>query len=215
MMAQDSKRGSELVEVIKSDDVTDLFKEYGEIAIDSALESGTLESIPLLNTLVGIFKTVSSVHDRRFTEKLIRFISGFADLDDATRINMANRLNENDKFAGKAGDRLIEIIDRMESENKPEIAAAFLKAFAFEHIDFITLRRLMVALERIPSFEIDELDTFSKYDENNHHQISDEALLLSFVNAGLGKNNGGFEGGIILPTDLCAVFVRFKGFKPE
>ena len=213
-MAQDSKRGSELVEVIKSDDVTDLFKEYGEIAIDSALESGTLESIPLLNTLVGIFKTVSSVHDRRFTEKLIRFISGFADLDDATRINMANRLNENDKFAGKAGDRLIEIIDRMESENKPEIAAAFLKAFAFEHIDFITLRRLMVALERIPSFEIDELDTFSKYDEN-HHQISDEALLLSFVNAGLGKNNGGFEGGIILPTDLCAVFVRFKGFKPE
>ncbi len=214
-MAQDSKRGSELVEVIKSDDVTDLFKEYGEIAIDSALESGTLESIPLLNTLVGIFKTVSSVHDRRFTEKLIRFISGFADLDDATRINMANRLNENDKFAGKADDRLIEIIDRMESENKPEIAAAFLKAFAFEHIDFITLRRLMVALERIPSFEIDELDTFSKYDENNHHQISDEALLLSFVNAGLGKNNGGFEGGIILPTDLCAVFVRFKGFKPE
>ncbi|WP_057107771.1 hypothetical protein [Citrobacter freundii] len=214
-MAQDSKRGSELVEVIKSDDVTDLFKEYGEIAIDSALESGTLESIPLLNTLVGIFKTVSSVHDRRFTEKLIRFISGFADLDDATRINMANRLNENDKFAGKAGDRLIEIIDRMESENKPEIAAAFLKAFAFEHIDFITLRRLMVALERIPSFEIDELDTFSKYDENNHHQISDEALLLSFVNAGLGKNNGGVEGGIILPTDLCAVFVRFKGFKPE
>lgn len=213
-MAQDSKRGSELVEVIKSDDVTDLFKEYGEIAIDSALESGTLESIPLLNTLVGIFKTVSSVHDRRFTEKLIRFISGFADLDDATRINMANRLNENDKFAGKAGDRLIEIIDRMESENKPEIAAAFLKAFAFEHIDFITLRRLMVALERIPSFEIDELDTFSKYDENNH-QISDEALLLSFVNAGLGKNNGGLEGGIILPTDLCAVFVRFKGFKPE
>ncbi|EAO3792567.1 hypothetical protein OJ453_004341 [Salmonella enterica subsp. enterica serovar Infantis] len=214
-MAQDSKRGSALVEVIKSDDVTDLFKEYGEIAIDSALESGTLESIPLLNTLVGIFKTVSSVHDRRFTEKLIRFISGFADLDDATRINMANRLNENDKFAGKAGDRLIEIIDRMESENKPEIAAAFLKAFAFEYIDFITLRRLMVALERIPSFEIDELDTFSKYDENNHHQISDEALLLSFVNAGLGKNNGGFEGGIILPTDLCAVFVRFKGFKPE
>ena len=214
-MAQDSKRGSALVEVIKSDDVTDLFKEYGEIAIDSALESGTLESIPLLNTLVGIFKTVSSVHDRRFTEKLIRFISGFADLDDATRINMANRLNENDKFAGKAGDRLIEIIDRMESENKPEIAAAFLKAFAFEYIDFITLRRLMVALERIPSFEIDELDTFSKYDENNHHQISDEALLLSFVNAGLGKNNGGLEGGIILPTDLCAVFVRFKGFKPE
>ncbi|MDM6904596.1 hypothetical protein QUH43_20235, partial [Enterobacter hormaechei] len=125
------------------------------------------------------------------------------------------RLNENDKFAGKAGDRLIEIIDRMESENKPEIAAAFLKAFAFEHIDFITLRRLMVALERIPSFEIDELDTFCKYDENNHHQISDEALLLSFVNAGLGKNNGGFEGGISLPTDLCAVFVRFKGFKPE
>ncbi|HFT8727894.1 TPA: hypothetical protein ACGSZS_000031 [Escherichia coli] len=36
---------------------------------------------------------------------------------------MTERLNEDDKFAGKAGARLIEIIDRMESADKPEVAA--------------------------------------------------------------------------------------------
>lgn len=40
----------------------------------------------------------------------------------------------------------------------------------------------------------------------------DESLLLTFVNAGLGKNNGGFDGGVILPTELCHLFVKF-GFK--
>ncbi|WP_263597333.1 hypothetical protein [Pseudomonas fluorescens] len=35
----------------------------------------------------------------------------------------------------------------------------------------------------------------------------DESLLLAFVNAGLGMNNGGFDGGAILPTKLCQLFL--------
>ncbi|HGO5656122.1 TPA: hypothetical protein ACK3A9_005088, partial [Klebsiella pneumoniae] len=105
-MAKDSQRGSALLAVINSDDVKDLSKEFGEIAIDSFIESGALESIPVVNSVVGIFKTVNSVRDRRFTDKLIRFIFELSDLTDAERINMTERLNSDDNFAGRAGDRL-------------------------------------------------------------------------------------------------------------
>ncbi|MCR1231088.1 hypothetical protein [Klebsiella quasipneumoniae] len=213
-MAKDSQRGSALLAVINSDDVKDLSKEYGEIAIDSFIESGALESIPVVNSVVGIFKTVNSVRDRRFTDKLIRFIFELSDLTDAERINMTERLNSDDNFAGRAGDRLIEIIDRLESENKPEIAAAFLKAFACERIDFITLRRLMVALERVPSFDIKELEDFIPYNNDNLYHNFEKDYLYSLVNAGLAANNGGFDGGVILPTELCRTFVEFKDFKP-
>ncbi|WP_228301801.1 hypothetical protein [Klebsiella aerogenes] len=155
-MIEDSKRGSALICALKSDVIVELSKEYAELSIDALIESKTLEAIPFVSTVVGLYKVASSVRSQLFTEKIIRFLTHFSDLPDAERINMTERLNENDKFAGKAGARLIEIIDRMESENKPEVAAEFLKSFAREEIDFNVLRRLLVALERIPSFDIRE-----------------------------------------------------------
>ncbi|VFS12391.1 hypothetical protein [Citrobacter koseri] len=181
-------------------------KEYAEFSIDALIESKTLESIPFVSTVVGIYKVASSVRSQLFTEKIIRFLTHFSDLPDAERIHMTERLNENDKFAGKAGARLIEIIDRMESENKPEVAAEFLKSFAREEIDFNVLRRLLIALERIPSFDIRELASFVAIDPDQPVEM-DEAFLDSLVNAGLGKSNGAWKS-VIVPTELCIAFVR-------
>ncbi|ENO4081699.1 hypothetical protein ACBG60_004946 [Enterobacter hormaechei] len=215
-MAKDTERGSALLSILKSEKLADVSKDVGEIAVDSMMESGLLKEIPGIKTIIGVSDAIGGIRDYLFTGKLVRFLTHFSDLSDAQRINMTERLNSDENFAGKAGERLIEIIDRLESENKPEIAAAFLKAFSCKRIDFITLRRLMVALERIPAFDIEELDTFSQYNGNNHPGTAlDQALMLSFVNAGLAENNGGFGGGIILPTKLCAIFVKMKEFKPE
>lgn len=206
-MDKDTKRGSALMSALKSDSLVDLTKEYAEVGIDSLIESKALESIPFVNTAVGLYKAASSVKDQLFTDKIVRFLTQFADLSDAERINMTERLNEDDKYAGKAGARLIEIIDRMESEEKPEMAAEFLKAFSRKEIDFNILRHLLVALERVPAFDIKELAYFSEAD----YQITrnmDEFLLLALVNAGLGQNNGGFDGGAIIPTKLCKIFVK-------
>ncbi|EAA7386405.1 hypothetical protein O7O60_004552 [Salmonella enterica] len=205
-MTEDTKLGSALVSALKSDEIIELGKEYAELGIDSLIESNILESIPFVSTVVGLYKTVSSVKDQLFTEKVIRFLTHFSDLSDAERINMTERLNEDDKFSGKAGARLIEIIDRMESEDKPEIAAEFLKAFAREEIDFNILRRLLVALERIPSFDIRGLAVFAAIDSNQAVEM-DEAFLDGLVNAGLGKSNGAWKR-IIVPTDLCMTFVH-------
>lgn len=136
-MTEDSKRGSALICALKSDEVVELSKEYAELSIDALIESKTLESITFVSTVVGVYKVASSVRSQLFTEKIFRFLTHFSDLPDAERIKMTERLNENDKFAGQAGARLIEIIDRMESESKPEVAAEFLKSFAREEINFM------------------------------------------------------------------------------
>lgn len=205
-MTEDTKRGSALVSALKSDEIVELGKEYAELGVDSLIESNILESIPFVNTVVGLYKATNSVRDQLFTEKVIRFLTHFSDLSDAERINMTERLNEDDKFAGKAGARLIEIIDRMESADKPEVAAEFLKAFAREEIDFNILRRLLFALERIPSFDIKELAAFAAINSDQPVEM-DEAFLDGLVNAGLGKTNGAWKS-IIVPTELCVIFIR-------
>jgi hypothetical protein len=119
---------------------------------------------------------------------------------------MAEKLNEDEKFAGRAGAAVIEILDRMESDKKPELAAKCFAAYARNEISFEELRRILLALERAPSFDIEKLEQFSQTTIDESLKM-DEALLLAFANSGLGQNNGGFDGGAILPTKLCKKFV--------
>ncbi|MDH2067269.1 hypothetical protein [Pantoea sp. GD03673] len=213
-MEKDSKRGSALISAIKSESVVDLSKEYAECGLDMLIDSDILKDIPFVNTAVGIFSAVGSARDYMFTEKLIRFLTQFSDLSNSERVAMVDKLNEDDKFSGKAGARIIEIIDRMESEDKPELAAKFFKAFASKEINFTEFRRVLVALERIPAFDIPTLAAFSMCDIAESVRM-EQSLLLAFVNAGLGKNNGGFDGGAILPTKLCEIFVKAGKLKAD
>lgn len=205
-MKKDTKRGNALISALKSDEIVELSKEYIELGIDSLIESDVFESIPFVGTAIGLYKAAGSVRDQLFIEKVIRFLTHFSDLPDAERINMTERLNEDDKFAGKAGAKLIEIIDRMESEDKPEVAAEFLKAFGRKEIDFNVLRRLLVALERVPSFDIRKLAVFAAIDPDQPMKMEDD-FLDSLVNAGMAKSNGAWKS-IIVPTELCRTFVR-------
>lgn len=213
-MKKDSKRGSALISAIKSESVVDLSKEYAEYGLDMLIDSDVLKDIPFINTAVGVFSAVGSARDYIFTEKLIRFLSTFSDLSKSERVAMVDKLNEDDKFSGKAGAKIIEIIDRIESEDKPELAAKFFKAFASEEIDFSEFRRVLVALERIPAFDIPALAAFSMC-EVSESVTMEQSLLLAFVNAGLGQNNGGLDGGAILPTELCETFVRAGKLKAD
>jgi len=206
-METDTQRGSAVVNVLKSDSVVSVGKEFLELGIDTVLESGALKDIPLVNTVVGIFSAAGSFRDQLLVNKLLRFISQISEISQGERIAMVENLNEDDKFSGRAGAAVIEILDRMESEKKPEYAAKFFAAYARSEISFEELRRILVALERVPSFDIEKLEKFSKSTIEESVQM-DEFLLLAFVNAGLGKNNGGWDGGAIVPTSLCETFVR-------
>nr|WP_298174172.1 hypothetical protein [uncultured Pseudomonas sp.] len=206
-MEKDTQRGSAVVKALKSDSVISVEKEFLELGIDTLLESGVIKDIPLVNTVVGIFGAVGSVRDHLFANKLIRFISQLSEVPQKKRIEMIDKLNEDSKFSGKVGAVLIEILDRMESERKPELSAKCFAAFAKNEISFEELRHILFALEKVPSFEIEKLERFSKSTIGESLQM-DESVLLSFVNAGLGKNNGGFDGGAIVPTALCKTFVN-------
>lgn len=206
-MKKDTPRGSAVINVLRSDSAVDIGKEYLEIGVDTLLESGALKDIPLVNTVVGIFSIAGSVRDQLLTSKLLRFLIQFSEVPLNERIAMAEKLNEDEQFAGRAGAAVIEILDRMESEKKPELAAKCFAAYAKNEISFEELRRILLALERVPSFDIEKLGRFSQATIEESIKM-DEALLLAFVNAGLAQNNGGFDGGAIRPTKLCKKFVE-------
>lgn len=207
MEKRDSHRGAAVVNVLRSESVASVGKEYLEVGIDAVLESGVLKDIPLVNTVVSIFSTAGSVRDQLLATKLLRFLSELSEISREERITMLEMLNEDDKFSGRVGASIIEILDRMESDRKPELAAKCFAAYAREEISYEELRRILFALERIASFDVAKVGPFSKAAIEDSMKM-DESLLLAFVNSGLGKNNGGFDGGAVVPTNLCKLFVK-------
>ncbi|MGP3506552.1 hypothetical protein [Paracidovorax citrulli] len=206
-MRKDTSLGLAVIDALRSKAVSSVGKEYLELGVDSLLESGALRDIPFVNTVVGVFNIAGSFRDQLLAKKILRFLFRLSEVPQDERIAMTEKLNADDKFAGRAGAVVIEMLDRMESNKKPELAAKIFGAYAKGVISFEELRRLLVALERVPSFDICRLDEFSRSDEGNWMKY-DEALLLSFVNSGLAQNNGGLDGGVITPTGLCKKFVE-------
>lgn len=206
-MKNDTSRGSAVVKFLKNNSSIDLGKEYIELGVDTLIESGVFKDIPIVNTVVGICNLGNSVRDQMLASKLLRFIHQLSEVPYEERLAMVEKLNDSEQFSGRAGAAIIEILDRMECDKKPELAAKCFAAYAKNELSFEEFRRILLALERIPSFDIDKLAFFSQSSANDCQKM-DEALLLSFVNAGLAQNNGGFDGGIIVPTKICRRIVE-------
>lgn len=206
-MKQETQRGSLIANVIKSDDVVQISKEALEIGIDAALDSGILKDVPIVNTVVGVLNVGGTIRNQLLASKVIGFLAKLSELSKEERDTMVDKLNEDGKFAGRVGDALIEILDRMESERKPGIAAKCFAAYARGQIDYMQLRRLLVAIERLPSFDIAAMRAFAGL-TIEERAAADQHFLNSLVNAGLAQNNGGWDGGVIVPTRLCDLFLE-------
>lgn len=202
---KETLRGEIVLKTVKSDSIVSLGKEFTELGIDTALESGVLKDIPFVNTVIGLCNTVSTVKNHIFATKLIKFLDQLSEIPLQERMEMVDKLNEDDKFAGRAGSVLIEILERMESEAKPELVAKCFAAYSKELISYIQLRHMLHALERLPTYLISGIAEFSEATIDESLKL-EEPTLLAYVNAGLGMNNGGFDGGAILPTELCRLF---------
>jgi len=201
-MKQETRRGSLIANVIKSDDVVQISKEALEIGIDAALDSGILKDVPIVNTVVGVLNVGGTIRNQLLASKVIGFLAKLSELSKEERDTMVDG-----KFAGRVGDALIEILDRMESERKPGIAAKCFAAYARGQIDYMQLRRLLVAIERLPSFDIAAMRAFAGL-TIKERAAADQHFLNSLVNAGLAQNNGGWDGGVIVPTRLCDLFLE-------
>lgn len=88
MSKQDSQRGSAVINVLKSDSMVTVSKEYLELSFDSLLESGVLKDIPFVNSVVGVFNVAGSVRDLILATKVLRFLNELAEIGKNERTEL-------------------------------------------------------------------------------------------------------------------------------
>jgi hypothetical protein len=192
--------GNSFRETLLKSDLPSVIQNAGEIGFDSLLADGLLKDIPILNTILAIGKTFGNVRDYFFARKMIAFLQSISSLSEKERQQLIHRLDADEKFGEYAGEQIIELLSRIDSERKAILAAAALKLYARNEIDSLQLQRINYAIDR---FLLCDTEEFRSFATGKRFKDNDPATA-NFINAGLAYTSSHFDGGgISLNGDIC------------
>ncbi|WP_165389578.1 hypothetical protein [Ancylomarina subtilis] len=118
-----------LMETISDNGAKDIISEMGELTLDAIIENDTIDQIPIIGTLKSIYKITNSISDHLFIQKLLKFINELGNLSEKEKAEMRSKIDNDKKYQNRIGESLLEIINKIDDSDKPEIIAKIFKSF--------------------------------------------------------------------------------------
>lgn len=172
-----------LSETLKSESV-DCISSLAEIGLDSILEDGLFKDIPIVSTVISLYKIGNSLKDRYNLKKTLIFINeinnGIA--NEEKRLEYCAKFKNNDNFRNQEIEYLLVLIDRYISYDKPKMLAKIYLAY----LDgVLTWEELTMYAEVVDRFIYGDLEMLKK---GNQCDVPVEMIpdsLLRVISLGL------------------------------
>jgi hypothetical protein len=178
------KLDATMLDTLKTD-LSGVSADYMEIGLDSILEDGLLKDIPVVNSIISLYKTGVNIRERFLIKKLLVFLTSLSDTTIEDRLEF---ISKHEKQSAKIGEELIILLDRLDHANKPEYVAKLFKHYLNEEISLIVYHRLCQIIDKC---FIEDLK-FLK--ENESREIVTGIEALGLANNGLAVR-ASFDGG--------------------
>ena len=151
-------------DAIRDPSLQDTTSALAEIVIDGILEEGVLRDIPILGTAFGIARTVASVRDRLFLNKLRSLLFEIHEVPVSERQKVIQDLNSSAEETLRVGEKLLYIVDRCEDHEAAAMVGRLFRAYLEERLpywEFLTYARIVDTLpqEEIIDFVNSDWDT--------------------------------------------------------
>ena len=190
-----------LAETIKSSELTKISCDLIEVGVDSILKNGLLKDIPVISILSGIWNTGVAIRDFRFLNKLLQFLHESSKLPQEKRLRLIEDLEDND-FQKEAGEKLIAIIDNIESSSKAVLIGKLLYLFGQKIITKEEFWRVSFIIEKLPMSDILALKNWRNIELNKVEHIRKQLYL----SVGLGWFVLGMSStGFVWTERLCEI----------
>ena len=150
---------------------TDAFNSYGgdiiETGVDSLLDDGLLKDVPVINTIMGVIKTVLDIRERMFLKNTIVFLSSFNNgtAEPDTVEAYKAKLSDNAQ-ASKEMERVVLLLSQYVDTIKSKYLALLYKKYVFGEYDWAKFCELSDILSRL--FLEDILTIKEIYNSENH-----------------------------------------------
>jgi len=172
----DKELSNSLKDTISSSELKNIGLDIGEITIDSILKDGVLKDIPIIGSLAGIWKTGIAVNDYLFLRKLVAFLNESSKLSEKKRLKLIENLEDN-SYQKEAGEKLIAIIDNLETKSKAVLLGKALNLFGQGVITKEAFWSVAFIIEKIPMQDIRALKYWRDKDLNKVTDIRRQLYL--------------------------------------
>lgn len=112
--------------------LVDLSETVLDAATDSLIKSDALTKIPVLGLLVGLTKGVIVFRDRRYASKILSFLAETAKASQQDKEKYRQKLDKDPDECKKAGEVILDIIDKITSTNKAIMIGKVFRAYMRE-----------------------------------------------------------------------------------
>lgn len=189
--------GDSLLETITDSDATDAAIDLIDIGLDKIfqdMQNETLEQVPVVKTLYSIIRAGLTVRDYFFLKKLLRFVSGFSEIDENLRKQISKAVPDKN-YRQELGEQLINALDRFDQLVKTDALFKLLIARSKNEIEHSEFLRYIYALERIDFNNIQDLRSFCYSDNNytNNYYLNNFAFVGFLKSSDLFDSTGSFE----------------------
>ncbi len=188
--------------------LSDLVQDYAQALMDVVVSDELLKHIPVIKTLTVAVAAVKSVRDQILLQKLAQFVASLAEVPADQRRAMIGKLEADPAYKRKVGTHVVELLDRVDSHRKPIMIGEVFAAYLRGQIDATIFQRLLGAIERLSTIDIDAVRKFLNSPNPDLGEITRESIQ-AFTNAGMTWPSTGPTGGRIsyTPNEICRVFV--------
>lgn len=140
-----------------------------DTATESILKSDALTKIPVLGTLVGFTKGVLVFRDRRYASKILSFLAETAKASEEDKRKYREKLDKNPEECAKAGEVVLDIIDKITSAEKAIMIGKVFRAYM--HEDNLTTEQLIYLCEIIERTYLQDLVSLQKSEVHNESNL--------------------------------------------
>lgn len=168
------------------DKYLDIITDTSEVVLDSFLDytNQALEELPLVKIVKGAIDFKSSLEEHFFIKKIATFLFTLNDIDKDKRIEMMNKINSNNQYRHRVGEKLFEILNRVDSDVKPEILGNLFKSYIQEKITYNKFLKLAFVVEKSHNQDLILLKDSSKDGKINileDFEIADDNLVTEGI----------------------------------
>lgn len=156
-MAKPENPNKKLELVIKDSDLPSLSKDFAEVAVDGIMDDGVLRDLPLVGGLVGVIKFGNSINKYIAAKKIYKFLFELHNIPQEQRIKKIDEINNSKKYQSSVGEMIFELLERIESDGKPEIVGKMFAAVIEEKINYSDYLRCVHIVKNFFYYDLETL----------------------------------------------------------
>ena len=159
-------------------DFSKISQDILEIPLDNFIDNEILNKIPIFSTIVNLYNLGSTISDKIFANKLIHFLKELEDINPNTIQKEIQYIDDSNEYKHKVGEKILEIINRIDSEEKPKIIGRLFKNFILKKINYVEFLKLSYIVENIFYFDLKKLNNFFEI----KYPISTDNFVKKYIN---------------------------------